>query len=118
MNFEIADAKWRVTVNQVTFRQRQLATWCGRVRSMREINRKFVTTRKPENTCDVIAMLVRNQNTGKRIRRNPEPGKLLCRRPRRKTAIQQNSGIAGFDNQGITPTAAAKRCKTHHFNWS
>lgn len=66
-----------------------------------------------EDAGAVITMFVSDENGGKILYRQTEPRKPQLQLARAEAAVEQQPGIAGFDNQRIAAAAAAKRGKTH-----
>ena len=63
---------------------------------------------KLEGTGDMVAVLMRHQNAGYFVGGNRQARQLFKRSARGESAIDEELGITGIDNQAISPTAAAQ----------
>ena len=88
------------------------------LRAMRQINRQPETGGKAGRTAKVITVFMRQQDGINAFRSDVQTGQTLNRHLEGKATIEQHPRIADIDNQGVAPTAAAQRGKTHHFNCS
>jgi hypothetical protein len=117
-HFEAVNRKRSVPVDQTTLRQGGRSSRSRRMGTVGEIDGEPVPTGKGEDPAEVIAMLMGDQYRRQLIWGKAQSGQAGRRHPGRKTAIDHHLRLAGVDNQGVTPTAAAQRRETHHFNWS
>ena len=63
-HFEVADRKWRVTVDQAAFRQGGDSSRRGGMRAVGEIDGEPMATRKGENPANMVCVLMRDQSSG------------------------------------------------------
>lgn len=101
-----------------------IATACGK-RAVREQDGPAKSPGAGESSANVIGMFVRNQHRIDIVTSKVQPRKPPRHFPRSKTGIDQDTRIACFDQQSVTPAAAAERGKAHlnlpdaaYFNWS
>jgi hypothetical protein len=81
--------------------------------AVRQQDGPIETPRTRKNSSNVIGVFVRNQhgiNVGGSQAQPSQPARHLAGT---KAGIDQQTGTAGFDQQGITPAPAAERSKTH-----
>ncbi len=116
LDFEAANRKRRVTVDQPAFGQGRLAARGGDVRTVRQINREAVTAGKGKNPGDVVAVFVRHHDRRQLVGSCTQSGQARRRQARGKATVEQDLGLAGIDNQGVPLTAATQRSKADHFN--
>ena len=86
--------------------------------AVRQPDGEIETAGQLENAGHVVAVFMRHQHARQPGGFDTDFFQPRHRRPRGKTAVEQQPRVAGLDNQGIAPAAAAKRGETHHFNWS
>ena len=88
LNFEVADGKSALPVDDATASGTWRVTRGGHVRAMRQIDRQAMASGERKDTSQMIAMLVRDQDGSQLPGLQTKPGEALARRPGRKTAVE------------------------------
>ena len=71
-------------------------------------DRNVMLARERADTTDVIVVLMRDQNSGEHIRRHIQTRQPFCSLAQRKTAVDQQQGVASGDKSGVAAAAATQ----------
>ena len=83
-------------------------------RAVREIDRKVVAAREARDAAGVVVVLVRDQDRGEIARARGRGARdAVTVSDDVETAIDQNAGGAGLDDEAVAFAAAAQRCEAH-----
>lgn len=82
-------------------------------RAVTAIHRHLVFTRQRQHPFDVVAVFMRNENSGQVTWRAPQPRHTPLGFLNAETAIDQDTALLGFKQGSVSFTATTQRCEAH-----
>lgn len=115
LDIELANGKRTVTIDDSKI-EAGFSFATSSSGAMRQPDRHSVFPRQAENTAEVIAVFVGNENTGNLLGRTPlflQPGHAFAQA---EAAIDHQAGRPSLDKQRISCAATTERGKADHCN--